>query len=185
MPGAWRPIIGNLPEMAHYEAVATQSDEPLPTFFRWYLEYYIDPEDRTTTKYENHKAVLINIWGKPLLSITNPETAHDVFQTKNKIVDKTGVWQQIFEDHMPSAFVFQKGDAEWTAKRKAAAHAFSRDRLSTMLEVLKDQLMKRVDQWLAEIEANPEKKTTIDIAVVFEDLLSANILTINFGEDLS
>ena len=54
-----------------------------------------------------------------------------------------------------------------------------------MLEILKDQLMKRVNQWLAEIEENPEKKTIIDIAVIFEELLSANILTVNFGEDLS
>jgi cytochrome P450 len=185
MPGAWRPVIGNLPEMAQYETVSAQSDEPLPILFRWIVEYFIDPEDRTTLKYENRKGILMNLFGSPLIWITNPESAQEVFQTKNKIVDKTGVWQQVFEDLMPSAFVFQKGDDEWAAKRKASAHAFSRERLSNMMEVLKDQLMKKMDQWMSEIEACPDKKTMIDIATVFEDILTTNILTINFGEDIS
>jgi len=36
-----------------------------------------------------------------------------------------------------------------------------------------------------QIEESPDKKTTIDIASVFLELLTANILTVNFGEDLS
>ena len=86
---------------------------------------------------------------------------------------------------MPSAFAFQKGDDDWAAKRKASAHAFSRERLSNVLEVLKDQMTSIVNQWLKEIESNPDKKTVIDIAVVFEEILTANILTFNFGEDIS
>jgi hypothetical protein len=34
-----------------------------------------------------------------------------------------------------------KGNDEWAAKRKASGHAFARDRLGKMMEVLKDQLM--------------------------------------------
>ena len=86
---------------------------------------------------------------------------------------------------MPSAFVFMKGNDEWAAKRKASAHAFARDRLSKMMEVLKDQLQATIDKWMSEIEASPDKKTMIDIAVVFEDILASNIVTINFGEDIS
>ena len=52
---------------------------------------------------------------------------------------------------MPNAFVLAPGDDDWKKKRKAAAHAFARERLSKMIELLKDQLMVRIDQWLNEI----------------------------------
>jgi hypothetical protein len=54
--------------------------------------------------YEDHKAILMSIFGKPLIFITNPESAQDIFQAKNKWVDKTGDFQELFEDLMPSAF---------------------------------------------------------------------------------
>jgi hypothetical protein len=54
-----------------------------------------------------------------------------------------------------------------------------------MMDLLKDILAAKIETWMAEIEASPDKKTIIDIAVVFEELLTSNILTVNFGEDLS
>jgi len=54
-----------------------------------------------------------------------------------------------------------------------------------MMDLLKDMLIAKIEKWTAEIEASPDKRTIIDIAVVFEELLTSNILTVNFGEDLS
>jgi hypothetical protein len=73
----------------------------------WIVDYFIDPEEGpTTAKYENHKAVLINLFGKPNILINSPESVHDILQTKNKLVDKTGDLQFVFEDLLPTAFVF-------------------------------------------------------------------------------
>ena len=83
MPGAYRPLIGNLPELNHYETVSLKSEEPLAFPFTFLIEKFVG------TNYEDHKAILMNLIGKPMLLITNPESAQDVFQAKNKYVDKT------------------------------------------------------------------------------------------------
>ena len=57
----------------------------------------------------------------------------------------------MFEELIPSAFVFAPSNDDWKQKRKAAAHAFAKERLSKMIDMLKDQLMVRIDQWLQEI----------------------------------
>ena len=43
---------------------------------------------------------------------------------------------------MGDAILFSKADAEWKAKRKALSHAFYRDRMVFMLDVLKEALNK-------------------------------------------
>ena len=45
--------------------------------------------------------------------------------------------------------------------------------------------MVRIDQWLQEIKESSEGKTVIDINSVFAEILTQNILTINFGFDIS
>ena len=54
-----------------------------------------------------------------------------------------------------------------------------------MMEVLKDKLRTMVDKWQKEIEESKEKKTIIDICVVFEELFCRNIAHILLGEDVS
>ena len=51
----------------------------------------------------------------------------------------------MFENIMPTSFVFSPGNDDWKNKRKAAAHAFAKERLSKMIELLKDQLMVKID----------------------------------------
>ena len=74
LPGAWRPLIGNLPELAAYDNFRDAS-EPLPIIFKWILAHFIDPEDRTSFRVENHKAVLINIFGKLVMIIPDKDIA--------------------------------------------------------------------------------------------------------------
>ena len=166
MPGAYRPLIGNLPELNTYEKEAMKSDEPLAFPLQFLIEYFVG------SNYEDHKAVLMNLFGKPLLFITDPDSAQDIFQAKNKYVDKTGDFQAINEDLMPRSFTFQKSTEEWKAKRRAAAHAFVKERIAMMVDVMKGQYEIMIKNWLAEIEASPEKQTEIDIASVFETLLT-------------
>ena len=74
MPGAWRPLIGNLPEIAKYDQFRGE-DEPLPIVFQWIMKYWIDQEDRTSLKYENHKAVAVNFFGDLILLINDKDIA--------------------------------------------------------------------------------------------------------------
>ena len=76
----------------------------------------------------------------------------------------------MFEDVAPETFVFQVGGELWARKRKACAHAFYKDRLEKMMEVLKEKLNTMVDKWNAQIDATPKKQTVIDLSVVFEEL---------------
>ena len=49
--------------------------------------------------------MLWNRFGKPLLSIADPAIAQDLFTTKNKYIDKTGIYrQQSITDSLGSEF---------------------------------------------------------------------------------
>ena len=183
-PGAWRPLIGNLPELALYDKYR-EAEEPLPIVFKWVLHHFLANDDDNGFKVENHKAILLNFFGKLVIIIPDKDIAHDIFYTKNKYFDKGSDWEGVFEDLAPTAFVYAKGDESWKAKRKASAHAFAKGRLAKMIEMMKDQLMVRIDKWLEEIKSSEDGKTIIDINKEFGEIICQNILTINFGEDIS
>ena len=54
-----------------------------------------------------------------------------------------------------------------------------------MLDVLKVETGKKVDQWKEEIAASEDKSTQINIARMFADLYANNIVHIAFGQDMS
>ena len=62
--------------------------------------------------------------------------------TKNSLLDKTGVFCGAFKNLFGDSFIFSKSDATWKQKRKATAHAFYKDRLANMLDVLKERISK-------------------------------------------
>ena len=109
----------------------------------------------------------------------------DLFTTKNNIIDKTGDTEILFKEMLGRSFLFSKGDEIWKSKRKACSHAFYKERMLGMLEVLKQQIMKRFNIWCDEIEKSSSRSTEIDIAVEFERIFSRNIISISLGEDIS
>ena len=62
----------------------------------------------------------------------------DLYTNKNNLTDKTGQFQEVFADLHGDQFFFAKNDDAWKTKRKACAHAFYKERLEHMMEVLKD-----------------------------------------------
>ena len=54
-----------------------------------------------------------------------------------------------------------------------------------MLEVMKDLLEKRFEEWLASAKCSPDGATVIDISVEFLEIMSRNIIMISFGEDIN
>jgi len=59
------------------------------------------------------------------------------YTTKNDKIDKFGDSEIALKDMLGHSFLTSKGDDLWKAKRKACAHAFYKDKLDAMLEILK------------------------------------------------
>ena len=81
--------------------------------------------------------------------------------------------------------VFAKGNEQWRIKRKASAHAFYKEKLVHMLENIKGIVEERFEQILEQIKASPSHSHTVDISTLFLDIMSRNIITVAFGEDVN
>ena len=60
-----------------------------------------------------------------------------MFTRHNQAIDKDGEGEVMFQDMLGKSFLFSAGDDLWKAKRKACSHAFYKERLLGMLDVLK------------------------------------------------
>ena len=72
--------------------------------------------------------------------IADVEMVQDLFGQKNSLLDKTGITMSNFRKLMGESFLFSPTNEAWKAKRKACAHAFYKERLLHMGEILKDKL---------------------------------------------
>ena len=99
--------------------------------------------------------------------------------------DKNNYMGELTKQFMGRGFLFAKSDEEWKLKRKACAHAFYKERLEQMVEVLKDIVENRFESWLEKIKASNTKSHTIDVSTEFMDIMSRNIITVAFGEDVN
>ena len=86
---------------------------------------------------------------------------------------------------MGRSFIMSKGDEVWKKTRQACAHAFYKDRMEKMCEVLKEKLAIKIAKWNTQICQSEDGKSVIDLPVEFEDLFCRNIVQICFGEDVS
>ena len=152
LKGADRLIIGNSGEFEIYDKICVESAVPVENPINWLVQRQLS--DNGVYDSTKDKALLWSVMNVQVLGILDPDMVQDIFVTKNKLVDKTGVMQQAMEDMAPSAFIFQKGDYSWKMKRKACAHAFYKERLEKMMCVLKQKLNLWVEKYNAEIDAN-------------------------------
>ena len=83
---------------------------------------------------------MVNFGTKVFLIISDPDMLQDLFVAKNAHCDKTGVLQELLASFLGNSFLFAKGDDVCKAKRKACAHAFYKERLEHMVEILKDKM---------------------------------------------
>lgn len=125
-------------------------------------------------KYDASKipVVAINFAGNVMLMVADPDMVTDLLVKKNNLFDKTGNTEAIFKKLLGSSFLFSRADEEWKKKRKACAHAFYKERLVHMLEILKDKIGADCERWSALIADSPDAQTTIDLSTVFNNLFS-------------
>ena len=104
------------------------------------------------------------MFGRINLFIADPAAVQDMIVTKNAQIDKTGEFEAAFLNIFGRSFLFSKTDDHWKEKRKACAHAFYKDRLVHMLDVLKEQLLQTQADWISMIDASKDGSVEIDIS---------------------
>ena len=91
MPGANIPVIGNLLNLLPYFEEIKTSNGPLKNDFIWLFEQEIT--ENGVYDSDKNKALVITLFCENLLVICDPNMVQDIFVTKNKYVDKTGIFQ--------------------------------------------------------------------------------------------
>ena len=84
--------------------------------------------------------------------------------TKNATIDKTDAFEGFFKNLFGNSFLFSKTNEIWKKKRQASSHAFYKERLVHMMDVLKDTVLDEQRKWIKEIEDSPEGFTEVDLS---------------------
>ena len=129
--------------------------------------------------------VALNLVGKVLIEVQDPEVVAELYNKHNPNMDKHELIGKVFEPMFKDVFLVMPTNDEWKSQRKAVAHMFFKQRLQLMAEVFKEHVNTSCDKWLAEIAANKDGETRIDIAVEFERIYGHTINHICFGEDIN
>ena len=153
-PGWEKFIQGNIDLALRYEKLCGENaGKNIVKHISCYFMDNVDPQGRVDS-YEaaKHPVPIMNMMGTVHVIVADPIMVQDLFITKNEIFDKTGTFEGIFSKLLHNSFLFSKGDAIWKAKRKACAHAFYKERLVLMLELLKDKIEGDCNKWTEQID---------------------------------
>lgn len=91
--------------------------------------------------------MVLNSLGRVSIVTSDPDVVLDLTVTKNQQIDKTGQFKRVLSCLFGEGFIFSLTDDLWKQKRRATAHAFYKDRLSVMLEALKEQVKEQMAVW--------------------------------------
>lgn len=174
-----------IPKFVEYETASkAMPDKAMPQQMRYLLN---EIEKTPDHHFDGSKYPLVtaNIFTKVWVLVSDPEVASDLYNKHNKWIDKCDDSARSFDALLGSSLLFGPTDEDWRRKRKACSHAFYKDRLHHMLEVLKGKINQRVDAWNNEIEASTTGSTNINMALVFEETFADNLIHIAFGESLA
>lgn len=129
--------------------------------------------------------VVANAVGHINLNIMDPVIVQQLYTSKNNIFDKNEMTQVLMSDLFGDGILFSKGDELWKAKRKATAHAFYKDKVVHMLQILKIKITESFQNWMQAIDQSGDGSVTIDITQEFELIFARSIIHIAFGEDIN
>ena len=90
MPGAHNSLIGNAKQFKEYTEALKSCNEPLARGIHWVIRKHYS--ENGVFDSQKHKVILTNVIGNVILNICDPKMAQEVFQAKNKYVDKTGIF---------------------------------------------------------------------------------------------
>ena len=128
--------------------------------------------------------VIFTLFHKPLLFIQDPKMLRDIFVTQNALLEKNDWVYNLVYDLLGDSFVMTKSDEVWKLKRKICAHAFYKEKLSAMTEVMRDVTLNRIQRY-KELVTSKTGKAAINLTSELSDLYTRIIITICFGDDLT
>ena len=140
LPDNERFFFGSVGMVAKYfNLIRTDDKERVyPQISRWFADS-IEKEERKFNS-KKHPMVITNHFAKVVTMVSDPEVMSDLYNKQNKKVEKVEESARMFGDLLGSSLLFGPSDEDWRRKRKACAHAFYKDRLQHMIEVLKKQV---------------------------------------------
>ena len=97
--------------------------------------------------------VITNFAGDVSIKIADPVVVQDILVTKNALLDKTSMMEKMFWNFFKNSFLVSKTNDLWKKKRQATSHAFYKDKLVHMLDVLKERVLDTQNKWLTAIAA--------------------------------
>ena len=104
--------------------------------------------------------------------------------TKNSQLDKTGQLAGVFKNLTGNSFLVSKTNTLVQRKRKGLAHAFYKDKLTLMLDNLKDYLLVASADWLEKISKSSQKSVTIDMSREIPSTLHKFFTHMMFGKNI-
>jgi len=69
----------------------------------------------------------------------------DIFVTQNAILEKTEFVYDMTYDLLGDSFVMTKSDEVWKLKRKICSHAFYKEKLDAMTEVMRNLTLDKIE----------------------------------------
>ena len=130
-----------------------------------------------------HRMVAVNLLGKPITLVQDPEVIADMYNKHNANLDKNKYIAEILDTYFRDTFITMPTNESWKTRRKAIGHMFFKQRLQIMAEVFKQHVNNSCDKWLAQLKQEPEIR--INIAEEFERIYAHAINHICFGEDFN
>jgi cytochrome P450 len=108
----------------------------------------------------------------------------DIFVTQNALLEKNdGVYNLVY-DLLGDSFVMTKSDEVWKLKRKICAHAFYKEKLEAMTEVMRNVTLDKIEHFNKLVTDNTGK-AAINLTSELSELYTRIIISICFGEDLT
>ena len=112
LKGADRPVLGNLLDFKEYNELAVASPYRMESPINWVAKKTVS-DDGLTYDSSKHRGYIISFWNQPIIVFTDPKIVEEMFTVKNKLIDKTRLWVQTYEDFMPNAFIFEPASDGW------------------------------------------------------------------------
>lgn len=167
-----------------YARVKTEGLKPLLPPQLWLLNHH-ETENGKGYDAGAHPNMLVNYGGDLNLFIADPEIVQEMLGRKNALIDKTGQHKGIFQNLFGNSFLFSKSDEAWKSKRKSVAHAFYKDRLVHMLDILKTKVSEIQAEWVSRIDASKDGSVEIDLSQDLLHLFQKFMTVIVLGDDLN
>ena len=89
---------------------------------------------------------ILTLFHKPYLIIQDPKMLRDIFVTQNSVLEKNEFVYNLMYDLLGDSFVMTKSDDVWKLKRNICAHAFYKDKLEGMTEVMRNVTLDKIEQ---------------------------------------